>query len=298
MGDTTVKASDISRNLTLGKLEKQLGPYREIHHLAQYIYDDTSKNRKPLPLDDANRNNENWNAYSRARAESFQIKKDKRLRLVMTQQEEREAMRNRQREERQALSGSFGGGVSKQTVNRQRSILATRHAYERAVLKEKHQKERKEFQSQSGAFISYEQWLRDLNLTEEAEKWRHRKNKRIVLLENPDGETMSKPVEYTGLSRFSLTVTSRGVNFTSQDNPKSVAFLDGGCVIKVYDQSDDSLLAALLIAQQKWGGVQLNGTDEYKRRCLELAVKNGIRVANPELQDAHQEIREEVSRQS
>jgi hypothetical protein len=34
----TVKASDVSRNLTLGKLEKQFGPYQEIHHLAQYIY--------------------------------------------------------------------------------------------------------------------------------------------------------------------------------------------------------------------------------------------------------------------
>jgi len=168
VNETTVKASDVSRSLTLGKLEKQLGPYCEIHRLAQVIYDDKSEKRKSLPLDDANRNNENWTAYSRARAESFQSKKEKRLRLFMTQQKEREVTQNRQKEERQALSDSFGSGVSRQTINRQRSILATQHAYERAVLKEKHQKERKELQNQSGAFMSYEQWLRNMNLVEEA----------------------------------------------------------------------------------------------------------------------------------
>jgi hypothetical protein len=43
-------------------------------------------------------------------------------------------------------------------------------------------------------------------------------------------------------------------------------------------------LAALQLAQEKWGGIKLNGTDESKRRCVEIAAKNGIRIANPELQ--------------
>jgi hypothetical protein len=60
--DITVKASDVSRNLTLSKLEKQLGPYREIDPLAQSIYGDTSKTHAPQPLGDANRNSENWHA--------------------------------------------------------------------------------------------------------------------------------------------------------------------------------------------------------------------------------------------
>jgi hypothetical protein len=109
VGDVTVKASDVSRNLTLSKLEKQLGPYREIHNLAQRIYDSQSKSRKPQPLDNANKNSENWSAYIRARAESFQSKKDKRLRLYMSQREEREATKDRQRAERQKLSNSLSG---------------------------------------------------------------------------------------------------------------------------------------------------------------------------------------------
>jgi hypothetical protein len=75
------------------------------------------------------------------------------------------------------------------------------------------------------------------------------------------------------------------VKFAHQDNPEVVAFIDAGRLIKVYSHEDISLLAALQLAQSKWGGVQINGTDEYKRRCVELAVKNGIRIVNPEFQD-------------
>jgi hypothetical protein len=93
-------------------------------------------------------------------------------------------------------------------------------------------------------------------------------------------------------------VTRQGVKFAHQDNPEAIAFIDTGRLIKVYGQNDASILAALQLAQQKWGGVQVNGTDEYKRRCAELAVKNGIRVVNPELQSVQQEIREKISRES
>jgi hypothetical protein len=77
--DVTVKASEVSRNLTLGKLEKQFGPYREIHHLAQYIYDDKSKSKIiPQPLDEINRDNENWNAYIKAKTEYYGDRKEHR----------------------------------------------------------------------------------------------------------------------------------------------------------------------------------------------------------------------------
>jgi hypothetical protein len=294
-----VKASDVSRNLALSKLEKQLGAYREIHHLAQSIYEDKSKTNKPQPLDNANRNSENWNAYIRARAESSKGNKERREQLYMTQQKERKEQRDRQKLERQALSQSFVKGVARQYINKQRSILATKHAYARAVLKERHKEERESLKTQSAVFISYEQWLRSLNMPEEAEKWRHRKNRRILLLERPDDTTNNTPQEYTGLAGFSMTVTTQGVKFTSQDKPGAVAFIDVGRVIKVYDQGDSSLLASLRLAQSKWGGVQVNGTEAYKRKCAEIAVKNGIRISNSELQEYMKELerREKAARQ-
>jgi hypothetical protein len=44
--------------------------------------------------------------------------------------------------------------------------------------------------------------------------------------------------------------------------------------------------------------VQVNGTDDYKHRCTELAVKNEIRIVNPELQSVQQEIQAKISRES
>jgi hypothetical protein len=300
--DVTVEASDMSRNLTLGKLEKQLGPYQEIHHLAQYIYDDKSKGRKvPQPLDDANRDSENWNAYIKAKSEHFSGKKERRQRLYMTQREERDKLRNQQKLERQTLTDSFSKGFSRRELNRQRSILATKHAYERAVLQEKHKGQRETFKALTSAFMSYEQWLRNQNLTEEAEKWRHRKNKRILLLEMPNDTTSKatqEPSSNFGLSGFSMIATRDGVKFAHQDNQDAVAFIDVGRLIKVYDQDNASLLAALQLAQQKWGGVQVNGSDDYKRKCAELAAKNGIRIANPELQNVIKEAQEQKARDS
>jgi hypothetical protein len=126
-----------------------------------------------------------------------------------------------------------------------------------------------------------------MNLAGEAEKWRQRKNSRIILLEMPDDMTGKETQGYSGLSGFSMTVTKQGVKFAHQDphqdNPEVVAFIDAGRVIKVYNQEDASLLAALRLAQEKWGDVKINGTDEYKMKCAEIAAKNGIRVVNPEL---------------
>jgi hypothetical protein len=114
----------------------------------------------------------------------------------------------------------------------------------------------------------------------------------------PDDAIAKEPQDYSGLSGFSMTVTRQGVKFAHQNNLEAVVFIDTGRLIKVYSQEDASILAALQLAQQKWGGVQVNGTDEYKRRCAELAVKNGIRVINPELQGVQQEIRAKISRES
>ena len=288
--DVTMKASDVSRNLALSKLEKQLGPYRDIPSFLQFIDYDKPKTHVPQPLDDANRNNGNWNAYIKARAEHHSGKTERRERLYMSQQKERKEQRDRQKLERQALSESFSKGITRQYINRQRSILATKHAYERGVLKEKQKEQRKTLQGQFAVFMSYEEWLRNLNLPEEAERWRHRKNKRILLLEKPNDTIINGSQEYTGLSGFSMTATQQGVKFASQDKPEVVAFVDVGHVIKVYDHGDQSIFAALQLAQSKWGGVQVSGTEAYKRKCAELAAQHGIRLANPELQDRMKEL--------
>ncbi|GHV30573.1 hypothetical protein FACS1894167_11630 [Synergistales bacterium] len=61
-------------------------------------------------------------------------------------------------------------------------------------------------------------------------------------------------------------------------------FIDYGKKIVVSEKTnDDSILAALQLASQKWGAVQINGSEEYKSLCVRLAVQHGVKVANAEL---------------
>jgi hypothetical protein len=73
--------------------------------------------------------------------------------------------------------------------------------------------------------------------------------KRILLLERPNDTTINEQQGNTGLSGFSMTVTRQGVKFAHQGSPKAVAFIDVGRVIKVYNRENDSILAALRLAQ-------------------------------------------------
>jgi hypothetical protein len=286
--DVTVKASDVSRNLTLCRLEKQLGPFQEVHHLAQIIYDDKSQSKMiPQPLDDANRDNENWNAYISERKDYLKNQKERRERHCMTQRGERESLDERQKAERDELSGSFPKGVSRRVVYERSSILRTKHAYEKASLKAAHAEQRNRLKNLGDSYSSYEKWLRCHELDDEAEKWRHRKDGHILIIRSGDaGKTDDSPAN-TGILGFTMAVTKRGAVFTSvdasRDGKGAASFIDMGKVIKVYREDDNSLLAALQLARQKWGAVQINGSDEYKRRCAEIAAKNGIKVVNPEL---------------
>jgi hypothetical protein len=80
------------------------------------------------------------------------------------------------------------------------------------------------------------------------------------------------------------------LSFFRETTPKEASFIDTGRIIRVYKQDGETLLGALQLAQEKWGGAKITGTDEYRRRCAEIAAKNGIRVVNPELQGFMKEI--------
>ena len=72
------------------------------------------------------------------------------------------------------------------------------------------------------------------------------------------------------------------------------AFIDSGPKIRVVDPSDASVLAALQLARQKYRkGLVVSGPKEFQDQAIRLAVRNGIVIANPELQER---IRKEKAR--
>ena len=46
---------------------------------------------------------------------------------------------------------------------------------------------------------------------------------------------------------------------------------------------ETSVAAALQLANQKWGATRIDGSEEYKELCVSVAVKHGLKLANPDL---------------
>ena len=284
IGDVAIKASVISRNFTLNKLEKQFGAYQPPQENMKPDAAVIEKFIIPQPLDSMS-DDDKWQKYILTRNEHFKNSKQVQAELDMTQKKERQALKDRHREERIELFLSLGGkGLGRPHINRQSSLLAAQHATETATLKQEHKEQREKLRPVSSVLQSYESWLRKQGLTIEADAWRHRKNDTFLEMHAPHDAVERKDTKRSGILGFHTMATGQGVKFYSGESTQA-AFIDMGKRIRVYQHDGDALLAALQLAQEKWGGVQLGGSDEYKRRCVEVAVKNGIRVANPELRE-------------
>ena len=47
--------------------------------------------------------------------------------------------------------------------------------------------------------------------------------------------------------------------------------------------TEESVLSALQLANAKWGATLITGSDEYKALCVSVAVRHGLKIANPDL---------------
>ena len=61
--------------------------------------------------------------------------------------------------------------------------------------------------------------------------------------------------------------------------------------------TEESVAAALQLANQKWGATEITGNAEYKELCISAAVKYGLKLANPDLA-AEVERRRQAQRQA
>jgi hypothetical protein len=107
VGEIVIKASSVSRNLSLTKLEKRFGPFQEAQDKTLPIPEAACKVSAHQPLDKSN-DNANWRAYIAERNGFYNAGKIKRKEQGMTQRQERQELKARQREERNALFADCG----------------------------------------------------------------------------------------------------------------------------------------------------------------------------------------------
>lgn len=167
-------------------------------------------------------------------------------------------------------------------LNLERSLLAARHAANKAALKELIQRRKKELRIMFDAqFLkSYEGWLESRQQLDEAERWRYRNYAAVIFGKE---NTYHEPMEFAGLRAEVATVGKRKVINYSRDG--RIVFADNGRNISIVDStSETAVLAAMKIAAEKWGTLNVYGSQSFIDLTVKLAARNGIRLRDPELQ--------------
>ena len=168
-----------------------------------------------------------------------------------------------------------------------RSILAGRHAAERAELRERRRRARDERRRRFPPWPSYEDWVRDRALPPAEQRWAHPATAPAWL----EGDRDERPTP-RDIRAYRPHPIGRVVVYRHRDTPDRIAFTDLGHRIRVHVPQDEAaVLAALQLAAQKWGRVRVRGSPAFQALSVRLAVRHGIAISNPALQDQIQEER-------
>jgi hypothetical protein len=296
VGDIVVKASNVSRDLSLTKLEKLYGPYEERSDKIEVNKTEAEKNIAPQPINEANKNTM-WESYINTRKPYYENKKENRAKIREQHVEQKTQLREHQQEEIKKFFENCVGLTHKKFCQ-ERSLLATKHKIERLALGDAQKEERGNFSKNNPPFPTYEQWLLRQNKLSEAEAWRHRRDNEPTFRPKIYGDEEKNGAMFTGVRGFKIVKDRRGFIFVNLETPSVISFVDLGKKLSIYRGDDSSTLAALQVASQKWGVIKINGNEEFKKRCAMLAVENGIKIDNPELQGYIKELYEEQKAQA
>ena len=274
VGDQPVKASEVSRDASFAKLARRLGSYQPPTR------EQTEQARRsapgPQPTERAadSTDRASWAEYQRARKERQAEGRANRAALTARHRQERAALQAAQRERRRAVTaGNWRGRGA--ALNALRSQLAAQNARDRLELRDRQAHERAARAKKSAK--SYEDWLRQQGRGQQADVYARWVAPRLM------GE--NKPALPRDIRAFSSRVVGATVEYR-RDADRRLAFVDAGRAINMTSsREDDATLAALQIAQAKWGRVQISGSSEFRERAARAAAREGIRVVDADLAD-------------
>ena len=275
IGDTVIKASMAGRDISLSKLIECLGAFEQRDSSVCVA------ERKPEPVEKVIKSKvtSNWERFTEARETYFKEKSEAQNALAEKHKKERTELLARQKEERNALFiGSWKGKGA--LLNRQRSVMAARQQSEKLNLRDRQKSERDEFKKRlPRRFPNFKTWLHEKETMPES----------YLSFRYPKQGTMSgaetiEEKRIADLRAFTPVITNKGGIAYKKQDKNEAAFIDYGKKIILSEKPDETaIFAAMQLACQKWGGVQLHGSDEYKRMCVDIAIRHNLRIANPEL---------------
>ncbi|OUI90092.1 hypothetical protein HK13_14795, partial [Acetobacter indonesiensis] len=130
-------------------------------------------------------------------------------------------------------------------------------------------------------FPTIEEWLRANRDPVLAALWTH--PERFMRLEG-DGTCSDRETRVYSILGLRSVVRGAYVHYCKLADPEHIAFSDRGDWINVCDTTDrEIILASLQLAASRWDQIKIIGTDEFKARVVDLAVKRGFRLKNEDL---------------
>ena len=274
-GKNFVKLSKISRENSLSKLEKRLGKYQERDSTKVHVSERQETASKP-------QKNLSWEAYCKARKVYLKVKSQTIKNLREKHEKERKNLYFRQKEKRSEFFSQSWRGRGEER-NQLRSLVAFVQQKERLDLRENQNDELQELKSHFlKIFPSFRDWLADQNDENLYQLYRY--PGQFILSPEQSGIKIEK-TQKIDLRNYKARRGASGSVLYCREGSFTADFSDMGkrIILNKKKLTEESVAAALQLANQKWGATQINGNAEYKELCVKAAVKYGLKISNPDL---------------
>ncbi len=295
-GDRAVKLSQVSRESSFKKLEARLGDYQErklevkLQMSVKPNQDEIQSSPRPVGRKSM------WEEY-RAEREIYIRSKNRAIReLKARQKQERENLYWVQKSRRTEIFSENWKGRGGE-LNQIRSIFAFASQRERLALREHQGEEILELKSHYlKRFPSFKDWLADQSRDDMYQVYRY--PGQLLLSPEQSGVRNSALQRIADLRDYSARRGAGSSVLYCKAGTYTADFSDMGrrIVLNKRKLTEESVAAALQLANQKWGATEITGNAEYKELCISAAVKYGLKLSNPDLA-AEVERRRQAQRQ-
>ena len=278
-----VKASDVHRDLSKGKLEKRFGEFKTSKIAT------TPKKKFGRPV------NEYWKRYQELSTQKRSIKTEE-LKLKKLA---RTTLRGQLKEKYEAQINKINADplINKRHKAEARKKVYAQRKAEFKALQETFSKKRKEIYSTTKQ-ISYKEYLMDLALQGDEGALRElRKQKQEI---KPDDKVLMHPkkkVSHSVFKSFISKITKQGNTVYEAGKNSTVTDKGDHLKLSLESKSDEAMLQALKMAVAKYGNtLDIQGNLEFKKRVLMVTQKYDLKVnfADPQMQKIKSEMQKQT----
>jgi len=278
-----VKASDVHRDLSKGKLEKRFGEFKTSKITT------TPKKKFGRPI------NEYWKRYQELSTQKSSTKKEE----LWIEKLARETLREQIKKKYAARINKIKADplINKRHKPEARKKVYAQRKAELAVLSKTFSQKRKEIYSRTKQ-TSYKEYLMELALSgDEGALKELRKQKQEI---KPDDKVLMHPkkkVSHSIFKSFISKITKQGNAVYEVGKNSTVTDKGDHLKLSLESKSDEAMLQALKMAVAKYGNtLDIQGNIEFKKRVLMVTQKYDLKVnfADPQMQ----RIKSEMQKQS